>query len=125
VKLFEVFERDRIIEGAAEKGIYFLNGLEDLARRHPSIGHIDGLGLYLSIELVKDRKTKEPAGDATAWATGELVNEGVLCMYSGYYYNRLCFAPPLVIQKAEIDLALQAMDRVLAKMENKFGIPAL
>jgi len=125
VKLFEVFERDKIIEGAAEKGIYFLNGLEDLARRHPSIGHIDGLGLYLSIELVKDRKTKEPAGDATAWATGELVNEGVLCMYSGYYYNRLCFAPPLVIQKAEIDLALQAMDRVLAKMENKFGIPAL
>jgi 4-aminobutyrate aminotransferase-like enzyme len=122
VKLFEIFERDKIIAGAAEKGAYFLSGLEDLAKRHPSIGHIDGLGLYLSIELVKDRKTKEPAGDATGWAVGELVKEGLLCMYSGYYYNRLCFAPPLVIQKTEIDQALQVLDRVLGKMEEKFGI---
>jgi len=124
VKLFEVFERDKIIEGAAEKGKYFLNGLEALAKKHPSIGHIDGLGLYLSIELVKDRKTKEPAGDATGWANGELVKEGVLCIAAGYFYNRLCFAPPLVISKSEIDQALTILDRVLGKMEAKYVISA-
>ena len=124
IKVMEIFERDHVLEQAAEKGAYFKAGLEDLATRHPSIGLVDGLGLYLSIELVKDRKTKEPAGDATGWASTELVNEGVLCISSGYYFNRLCFAPPLVIEKSEIDEALVRLDRVLTKMEAKFDIKA-
>lgn len=122
VKLFEIFERDHILEGAAEKGKYFLSGLEDLSRRHPSIGHLNGLGLYLSIELVKDRKTKEPAGDATSWALGELVQRGVICIHSGYYFNRLCFAPPLVIEKSQIEMAIRILDQVLGEMEKKFEI---
>jgi 4-aminobutyrate aminotransferase-like enzyme len=52
------------------------------------------------------------------------VNEGLLCISSGYYFNRLCFAPPLVIEQAEIDEALKILDRVLTKMETKFGIGA-
>lgn len=122
IKVFEIYERDHIIENAASKGKYFLTGLEELARRHPIIGHLNGLGLYLSIELVMDRKTKEPAGDATTFAAAELTKEGVLCIHSGYYYNRLCFAPPLVIQKADIDEALVILDRVLSKTEAKFSI---
>ncbi|MGQ9584228.1 MAG: aspartate aminotransferase family protein [Anaerolineae bacterium] len=122
VKVFEILDRDRVIEGAAEKGAYFRDGLEAMSKHHPSIGHIDGLGLYLSIELVKDRKTRKPAGDATGWANAELVREGVLCIHSGYYYNRLCFAPPLVISKTEIDRALGILDRVLRRVEREFGI---
>jgi 4-aminobutyrate aminotransferase-like enzyme len=122
IKLMEVFERDHILEQAAEKGKHFLSGLEDLAQRHPSIGHLNGLGLYLSIELVKDRKTKEPAGDATSWALGELVQRGVISIHSGYYFNRLCFAPPLVIERTQIDQALRILDQVLGEMEKKFEI---
>lgn len=124
VKVMEIFERDNVLASVAEKGKYFLDGLEELGRCHPSIGHINGLGLYLSIELVKDRKTKEPADDATSWASIELVNEGLLCITSGYYFNRICFAPPLVIEKSEIDRAIQILDRVLGKAEAKFGIQA-
>ena len=122
IKVFEIYDRDHILEQASEKGAYFLSGIEELSQRHPSIGHYNGLGLYLSIELVTDRKTKEPAGDATGWALNELVQSGVICMHSGYYYNRLCFAPPLVIEKAEIDQALLVLDQVLGKMEKKFNI---
>lgn len=122
VKVFEIFDRDHILEQAAEKGSYFLAGLEDLYNRHPSIGHYNGLGLYLSIELVKDRKTKEPAGEATGWVARELLRKGIICMTSGYMYNRLCFAPPLVIQQAEIDRAMDILDRVLGKMEREFSI---
>jgi 4-aminobutyrate aminotransferase-like enzyme len=123
VKVMEIFERDHVVECAAAKGQHFLAGLEDLALRHASIGNVSGLGLYLAIELVKDRKTKEPADEATAWASAELVNEGILCISSGYFSNRLCFAPPLVIQESEIDEALQILDRVLSRMETRFGIP--
>lgn len=122
VKVFEIFERDRIIEGAAEKGAHFLTGLEDLGKHHPSIGHLNGLGLYLSIELVMDRQTREPAAKAAGWACFELLKAGVVCMHSGYYGNRLMFAPPLVIEKPEIDRALEVLDRVLGKMEREFGM---
>ena len=122
VKVFEIYERDHILKGAAEKGSYFLDHLNELSVHHPSIGHVDGLGLYLAIELVKDRKTKEPAAEASAWAVNELLNQGVICMYSGYYYNRLCFAPPLVIEKAEIDQGLKVLDQVLSKMEKRFDV---
>jgi 4-aminobutyrate aminotransferase-like enzyme len=71
-----------------------------------------------------DRETKEPASEAAAWAHGELVQEGVLCIYSGYFGNRFAFAPPLVITKEDIDDALAALDRVLGRMETKFGISA-
>lgn len=122
VKVLEIFERDHIIENAADKGAYFLDGLQDIAKRHRCVGHVNGLGLYLSIELVKDRKTKEPAGDATGFALTELVNGGVICMHSGYFFNRLCFAPPLVIEKPQIDAALRILDNALAATEEKFGI---
>lgn len=122
VKVLEIFERDHVIQCAAAKGKYFLKGLEDLALQHVSVGNVSGLGLYLAIELVKDRKTKEPADEATSWVSAELVNEGVLCISSGYFSNRLCFAPPLVIQESEIDDALRILDRVLSRMETKFGI---
>lgn len=124
IKLFEIFDRDHIIANAAEKGAYFLSGLEDLSYRHPSIGHLNGLGLYLSIELVMDRKSKEPAGDLTNWISRELVKEGVLCISSGYYANRLCFAPPLVIEREEIRVAIDVLDRVLNNAEKHFGIIA-
>jgi 4-aminobutyrate aminotransferase-like enzyme len=122
VKVFEIFERDNIIASAAEKGKYFLEGLEDMSTRHPSIGHINGLGLYLSIELVLDKITKKPAGQATGWAADELMREGVICISSGYFYNRLCFAPPLVITKEEIDSALKILEKVIERMEAKFNI---
>jgi 4-aminobutyrate aminotransferase-like enzyme len=124
LKVFEIYERDKIIEGAAEKGKYFLDCLQQLAKDHPIIGHVNGLGLYLSIELVRDRKTKEPAGDETGWAVNELLRQGAVCMHSGYFYNRLCFAPPLVISRGEITEAIARLDRVLAAAEKKFYISA-
>jgi len=122
VKVFEIFQRDKIVEGAAEKGAYFLDGLTALQEKHPAIGHVDGLGLYLAIELVMDRESKEPAAEAAGWACFELLKRGVVSMHSGYYGNRLMFAPPLVIEKPEIDRALGVLDRVLGKMEREFGM---
>ena len=122
VKVLEIFERDHIIQKAVEKGNYFLKGLEYLYEHHPIIGDYTGLGLYLSIELVNNRNTKEPAVEATAWINGEILKEGLICISSGYYSNRLCFAPPLVIEEAEIKDALTIIDKVLKGAEKKFDI---
>ena len=63
-KVMKIFERDRIIEGAA-KGKRSWTVVEALSRRHPSIGHLDGLDFYLSIQFVMDRPEQEPATAAT------------------------------------------------------------
>lgn len=120
IKVMDIFERDRIVEQAAEKGEYFLDGLHELAQRHPAIGHYNGKGLWLAIELVRDRNTKEPADTETSWIHQTLVDHGVICINSGYFFNRLCFAPPLVITREEIDQVIDVLDRVLHMAEQHF-----
>jgi 4-aminobutyrate aminotransferase-like enzyme len=118
-KVLDIYERDHIVERAAEQGARFLEGLRD---EHPSVGDVQGVGLFLAIELVRDRRTKEPADTETAWVHQECVNQGLICIASGYFSNRLCLAPPLVITEREIERAIRVLDHVLGQMEAKFAI---
>ena len=120
--VLDIFERDNLLEKVEERGAYFLDGLRALQAEHPFVGDVQGKGLFLALELVADRTTKAPASEATAWAHQELLNEGVVCMASGYFGNRLMLAPPLVIQQAEIDRALAAFDRVIGAAERRFEL---
>lgn len=120
--VLDVIERENLLETVTERGAYFLDGLRALQDEHVSVGDVQGKGMFLGIELVADRASKEPAAQATSWAHQELVNEGLICMASGYLGNRLMLAPPLVIGTSEIDRALGALDRVLGRMERQFDI---
>ena len=122
VKVVEIFQRDRIAEMVAEKGEILAEGLADLKKRHPLVGHVDCQGLYAGIELVRDRKTKEPAGKETAFVSTNCLDQGLICIASGYFYNRLAFAPPYVISREEIKQGLDILDRVLTDAEAKFDI---
>jgi 4-aminobutyrate aminotransferase-like enzyme len=124
VKVLEIFERDKIVAGVAQKGEYLAEGLRNLQASHPIVGHFDCQGLYAAIELVQDRKTKAPAGQETAFVLKSCLDEGLIFIGSGYFYNRLAFAPPFVISRDEIDQGLAILDRVLARAEQKFGLKA-
>jgi 4-aminobutyrate aminotransferase-like enzyme len=103
-------------------GSYFYNGLKDLQKRHPIIGYIDNMGIYTGIELVKDRKTKEPAIAETAYVRDTAVREGVLFEKGGYYHNRLQCIPALNILKTMLDKVLDKFDKIFSETEKKFGI---
>ena len=121
-KVLEIMGRDRLAEKAAEKGKYFLAGLSDLAEKHPIIGQVDGIGLYLSVEFIKDKKTKEPASEEAGFMMSQCIKEGLICEHSGYYYNRFSLIPTLVISRQEINRVLEILDLVLGRAETKFGI---
>ena len=104
----------------AEKGRYFLEGLRNLAKKHPFIGQVDGIGLYLSMELVKDRKTRQPAANESSFMMTELLKDGLICELTGYYHNRFNLIPSFVISRTEIDKALEIFDKVIGQVENKF-----
>lgn len=122
VKVVEIFQRDKIVDQAAERGKYLFEGLSDLQKKHPIIGHFDCKGLYAAIELVRDRKTKEPADKESSFVSTTCLDEGLIFIKSGYFNNRLAFAPPLVISREEIKQGLYILDKVLSQAEKKFGI---
>lgn len=111
--VLDIFREDKLVEQSARKGEYFLKRLEELQEKHQLIGHVDGRGLLIGIEFVKNRKTKEPAAEETEKMQHELFKRGVLIEKSGYYGNRFNFIPALVITETQIDNVIDALDQTM------------
>jgi 4-aminobutyrate aminotransferase-like enzyme len=122
LKVAEIMKRDRVPDMVAEKGRFLEERLKELMDKHPLIGHFNIKGLYAGVELVRDRKTKEPAKQETAFVAAESLRQGLLFISSGYHYNRLGFLPPFVISREELDRGVGILDRVLTLAEQKFEI---
>ena len=118
LKVIEIFEKEKLVNRAKEMGEYFLKGLKELEQKHLSIGNVQGTGLWLGVEFVKDRKTKEPAYSETRLVQSEARRNGLL-MSLGGYGNSLNIGPPIVITKDEIDTALRILDSAISKVEKK------
>jgi predicted acetylornithine/succinylornithine family transaminase len=98
----ETMEREGLVQHAADVGAYLLAGLRDLAVRHPEITDVRGLGLMIAADL-----SIEAAPVVDACRDGGLLLNAV-------QPRTLRIAPPLIVSTAEVDEALQILDRVLA-----------
>jgi 4-aminobutyrate aminotransferase len=103
-----------LTENAARMGERLLAGLRRLAERHESIGDVRGVGLMIGVEFVKDRSTKEPAGELVHELVQRAFERGVLLLGAGRSTLRL--APPLVVDEYDVDTALRVMDEVLGEV---------
>ena len=89
--------------------------LDTLAGKHELIGDVRGHGMYLGVELVRDRGTKEPA-TAEAMHVSELMkDEGVIVYPTGLAGNILKIKPPLAFSAADADLFTSVLDDVLSR----------
>jgi 4-aminobutyrate aminotransferase-like enzyme/Ser/Thr protein kinase RdoA (MazF antagonist) len=113
--VLEVIERDGLQQHAADVGRYFLDQLAQLRGRHELIGDVRGQGLYLGIELVRDRQTKEPAAVAAAYISERMREEGVVVYPNGRFSNVLKIKPPMIFTRGHVDLFTQALDQVLSE----------
>jgi taurine--2-oxoglutarate transaminase len=117
---FDIYNKENLIEGAAEKGKYLMKRLAEL-KDHKSVGDVRGVGLFAGIELVKNKKTKEPAaGRETKLSREPTIPAKVVseAMKNGVYIvqmiTTLIIAPPLVITKEEIDEGVNVLDKALS-----------
>ncbi len=115
----ELKKRDMLHE-VEEVGKYLKDGLLSLQKRHALIGIVEGMGLGLGIEMVKDRQTKEPAKEETEFIVKRALEYGMLLNLSSYYGNRITFMPPYVITKADIDIVINILDRCITEAEKWF-----
>ena len=104
-----------LMANAADVGNYMLERLLDMQARHPLIGDVRGKGLMIGVELVKDRATKEKATVERNRVIHSCFTKGVIMLGCGSSSIRFC--PPLLITKAEADIALGYMDEALAEIE--------
>ena len=122
VAAIEAYRDDKLIAKAAKAGEYLMKKLKALQDNHPCVGEVRGKGLFCGIELVKNRQTKEPIHEALMEpprpATskmkflGKCMEEGVYIMAGGASVIMIC--PPLAVTNAEIDFAMDVIDRNLA-----------
>lgn len=121
IDLLEGMNGERgFVENAAEVGQYILDALEEIAPRHPSIGQIRGYGMMIGIELVKDQATKEPAKKLRDDVVSHAFNHGLLILGCGT--STIRFMPPLMMDKAMADEALQKFDATLTDVETSHGM---
>jgi 4-aminobutyrate aminotransferase-like enzyme/Ser/Thr protein kinase RdoA (MazF antagonist) len=115
--VLEVIEREGLQRHALEMGSRFLTGLRALQERHALIGDVRGLGLFLGIELVRNRDTLEPADTEAALVVNEMKWRGFLLSTDGPLHNVIKIKPPMVIQPHDVDATLAALDEVLSKID--------
>jgi 4-aminobutyrate aminotransferase-like enzyme len=110
---------DDLCAAAAEQGAYATERLREMQERHPLIGDVRSPGLMVSIELVRNRLTKEPAV-AEAHEVFELAQErGVILGESRYagLGNLIKIKPPLDISRELLARSLDVLDAVLTDVE--------
>ena len=112
--VLDVVEEEGFRERALHVGRYLTEGFNRLAERHDMIGDVRGPGLFMGVELVRDRETKEPATDETARLVEQLKSDGILISAEGPFHNVLKIKPPLQFEETDADLLLGAVDRALA-----------
>ncbi|MBI4495934.1 MAG: aminotransferase class III-fold pyridoxal phosphate-dependent enzyme [Deltaproteobacteria bacterium] len=115
----EVYQEDQLIENARRMGEVVKRELTAMEERHPSLGEARGLGLFWGLELVKNKRTREPLVKWNAMgaeaAVAKEINRRLLeaGVYTMVRWNFLFIAPPLGIREGELLEGLRAVDRVL------------
>jgi taurine---2-oxoglutarate transaminase len=117
--VLEIYEDENLIDNAAQMGKYIEQGIDELKKKHMSIGDFRNTGLFGCIELVKNRAKKTPL---VPWNAKAEDNEPVnriasklieLGLSTIVRWNFIFIAPPLTINKSQIDDAMSILSEVL------------
>lgn len=108
--VLQVIEEERLQGNSKDVGNRLRGVLERLQQRHEIVGEVRGRGLMLAIELVKDRKSKEPATQITADIFERIRENGLVVSKSGANRNILRMVPPMCLSLADTDAISAALD---------------
>ena len=115
----EIIDEENIQQNALEVGGHLKEALVDLQQKHELIGDVRGLGLMLGVELVRNRKSKEPANTEAADVMEKMKERNVLIGKGGLYGNTLRIKPPMCINKDDVDYMIAMLDEVLTEIAAK------
>ncbi len=116
----EIIESEGLVENAREVGAFALERLQEMKTRHPLIGDVRGRGFLIGIELVTDRASKAPAGDAAEAVLYRCLDRGL--SFKTTMGNVLTLTPPLVTTRAQMESALAIVEESIAEAARDSGV---
>lgn len=112
----QVMQSDGLVEHADQMGTVMHHLLTDLGENHPSVGEVRSIGLFGAIELVRDRRTREPMAPFNT-TSPEMTALRQFCLEQGLYlvvhWNIILVIPPLIINKEQLMEGFQVLDQAL------------
>lgn len=111
--VLDVIRDEGLQAHAADVGARFKRGLEAVAAETDHVGAVNGHGMYLGVELVRDRANKTPAAAEAMWVAERMRERGILVYPTGDYYNILKIKPPLAFTPADADFFCEQLLTVL------------
>jgi alanine-glyoxylate transaminase/(R)-3-amino-2-methylpropionate-pyruvate transaminase len=114
--VLQIIQNEGLQEHSRVMGEKLLAELKKLQDKYEIIGDVRGKGLMMGIELVKDRKTKEPAVEETARVFEKTREKRLVMSKSGTNRNVLRMLPPMCIQESDIEFFAKGFDEAFAEM---------
>lgn len=114
--VIDIIEKDHLCERASKMGEHFLKGLEDLKEGHEMVGRVQGKGLMLAMEFVKDEKSREPAPDETQKVIDKAISKGLIVYMHSIFGNTLNLFPALTVTKEQLDKTLEILDECISEV---------
>jgi 4-aminobutyrate aminotransferase-like enzyme len=115
----DFIESESLLENARVTGQYLRGCLEELQNKHLIIGDVRGMGLMQGVELVKDRRTKQPAVEEASRLMDLTKNNGLILGKGGLYGNVIRVSPALTCTGRDVDDALRLLDLSLTQLQQE------
>ncbi len=115
--VLDVIEEKNLIENSKLMGELFIDGLTKLKNKYEIIGDIRGKGLFLGIELVKNRSSLEPAPKEAELLVEGMLSKNILLSIDGPRKNVIKIKPPMVISKEDVDRTIKSLNEVFIVIE--------
>jgi len=114
----EVIVEENIVERSARLGEFFIKRMKKMMREHPIIGDVRGKGCLLGIELVKNRKTKEPFKEAGEMVYKKAFEKGLAWIPAGHI---LRMSPPMIMEREIAAKGMDIIDEAIGETERALG----
>ncbi|HKP39493.1 aminotransferase [Mycobacterium sp.] len=115
ITVLDVLRDEGLQQNAKRVGTHLKARLQALQDKHPIIGTVHGIGLYLGVEMIRDPDTLEPAAEETSAICERMLELGVIIQPTGDHMNILKTKPPLCIDIDSADFYVDTLDRVLTE----------
>lgn len=114
----EVIEEENLLENSTQVGDYLVKRMNEMKENHPIIGDVKGKGMLLGLELVKDKKTKEPFAEAGKLVYQKAFRKGLAWIPAGHI---LRMSPPIIMDEYYADMGLSMIEEAISEVEREFG----
>lgn len=122
-----ILEGEGLTERSRSMGAYMMRELRAAVGDHPNVGEVRGMGLFLAVELVRDRATRESLAEERlmGWLSDQLKHRGLICRADDRLEPVIQLAPPLVITREEADRCVAIVAEAVHALGLKLGSASL